>query len=76
MKYVIEMSTKFKKDYQLAKKRGYDIRLLKEVIELLAEGKCFPKSILTMHLAAIMPEAGSVIFCPIGCLFTELRKSF
>lgn len=39
MKYVIEMSTKFKKDYQLAKKRGYDIRLLKEVVELLAEGK-------------------------------------
>lgn len=43
MKYVIEMSTKFKKDYQLAKKRGYDIRLLKEVIELLAEGKVLPE---------------------------------
>ena len=43
MKYVIEMSTKFKKDYKLAKKRGYDIRLLKEVIELLAEGKVLPE---------------------------------
>ena len=63
MKYVIEMSTKFKKDYQLAKKRGYDIRLLKEVIELLAEGKCFPKSILTMHLAAIMPYFARLAAC-------------
>lgn len=43
MKYVIEMSTKFKKDYKLAKKRGCDIRLLKEVIELLAEGKVLPE---------------------------------
>lgn len=39
MKYVIEVSAKFKKDYKLAKKRGYDIRLLQEVIDLLADGK-------------------------------------
>ena len=43
MKYVIEMSTKFKKYYQSAKKRDYDIRLLQEVVELLAEGKVLPE---------------------------------
>ena len=43
MKYTIEMSTKFKKDYKLAKKRGYDMALLKEVIDLLADGKTLPE---------------------------------
>ena len=43
MKYIIEMSTKFKKDYKLAKKRGYDTNLLKEVIDILAEGETLPE---------------------------------
>lgn len=43
MKYTIEMSTKFKKDYKLAKKRGYDMALMKEVIDLLADGKTLPE---------------------------------
>ena len=43
MKYTIEMSTKFKKDYKLAKNRGYDMALLKEVIDLLADGKTLPE---------------------------------
>ena len=34
MKYTIEMSTKFKKDYKLAKKRGYDIIERKKYINL------------------------------------------
>ncbi len=47
MKYVIEMSTKFKKDYKLAKKRGYDTNPLKEVIVFLLKVKHCPKSIAT-----------------------------
>ena len=43
MKYTIEMSTKFKKDYKLARKRGYDITLLREVIDLLADGETLPE---------------------------------
>lgn len=37
-KYKIKWSTKFKKDYKLAIKRGYDIDLLDEVIRLIAKG--------------------------------------
>lgn len=33
------MSSKFKKDYKLAKKRGYDITRLKRVIDILANGE-------------------------------------
>lgn len=43
MKYQIEMSTKFKKDYKRAIKRGYDIKLLQQVVALLAEGKELPQ---------------------------------
>ncbi len=42
MKYQIEMSTKFKKDYKLAIKRGYNDILLKEVISILANGEVLP----------------------------------
>ncbi len=43
MKYYIEMSTKFKKDYKLAMKRGYNAGLLKEVIDMLARGDILPE---------------------------------
>ena len=43
MKYQIEMSTRFKKDYKLAQKRGYNMNLLKEVIDILANGEQLPQ---------------------------------
>lgn len=42
MKYQIEMSTKFKRDYKLAIKRGYNDVLLKEVVAILANGDVLP----------------------------------
>ncbi len=39
----IKYQTAFKKDYKRIKKRGYDTRLLKKVIELLAERQELPK---------------------------------
>lgn len=40
--YTISFSTKFKKDYALCKKRGYDITKLEEVISLLAKNGKLP----------------------------------
>ena len=37
-KYRIKWSARFKKDYKLAMKRGYNIDLLDEVIRLIAKG--------------------------------------
>lgn len=42
MKYKIEISSKFKKDVKLIKKRGYALPQLKIVIDLLVEGKGLP----------------------------------
>ncbi len=40
--YKISFTNKFKKDYKLCKKRGYDIALLEEVISLLAKNGKLP----------------------------------
>ena len=36
--YEIKTTTKFEKDLKLIKKRGYDLKLLKEVINILSKG--------------------------------------
>jgi mRNA interferase YafQ len=43
MAYDIERTNRFKRDYKLAKKRGYDLSLLMDAIRILAEGKTLPK---------------------------------
>ena len=43
MKYEIQRTGKFKKDYKLAQKRGWDLGALRHVIELLANGKTLPE---------------------------------
>ena len=39
MIYSIKVTSKFKKDYKKLKKRGYNLQLLHDLIELLAAGK-------------------------------------
>lgn len=43
MKYEIVRTTRFKKDYNLAKKRGYNIENIKIVISILANGLELPR---------------------------------
>ena len=45
-KYKIERTSRFKKDYKLIKKRGYDIRLLQEIVSILVEGDTLPEKYL------------------------------
>lgn len=42
-KYNIVFTPTFKKDYKLVKKRGYDLKLLQEIVTLLSEGKSLPE---------------------------------
>lgn len=42
MKYEIERTPQFKKDYKLAEKQGLDLNKLKEVVTLLANGEPLP----------------------------------
>ena len=38
MKYQVKWTSRFKKEYRRAEKRGYDMELIDEVINLLAKG--------------------------------------
>ena len=39
----IVLSNRFKKDYKLAKKRGYDMKLLDEAVNIIASGNTLPE---------------------------------
>ena len=41
--YEIKATARFKKDIKLLQKRGYNIALLQQVIEILARGESLPK---------------------------------
>ena len=43
MKYTIERTSRFKRDYKLILKRKYNIKLLEEVIIILASGERLPE---------------------------------
>ena len=51
MKYVIRRTTQFKKDFKLAKKRGCDMALLKNVITMLANGEQLPSKYMNHFLS-------------------------
>jgi mRNA interferase YafQ len=40
--YEVKQTVQFKRDYRLAKKRGQDLKLVQEIILLLADGKPLP----------------------------------
>jgi mRNA interferase YafQ len=42
-RYEVKATTHFKKDYRLAKKRGQNIQLLREIIKKLANGEILPE---------------------------------
>ena len=63
-KYEIKNTTQFKKDYKLAKKRGLNIKLLKEVVSKLAN-----VNIKIICYQEIGVDIESVIYNQIGFLF-------
>ncbi|HDR51132.1 MAG TPA: type II toxin-antitoxin system YafQ family toxin [Mariniphaga anaerophila] len=49
--FKIHYTTKFKKDYKTISRRGYQLELLKEVIQRLAETGTLPKKFLPHKLS-------------------------
>ena len=43
VKYTVKVTTKFKRDYKLAIKRGRNIQLLEDVVAALAQGIALPE---------------------------------
>ena len=43
MKYNVEMTSSFKHDYKVVKKRGCDLKLLFKVVDILSKGETLPE---------------------------------
>lgn len=54
--YEIKATARFKKDIKLLQKRGYNIALLQQVIEILARGESLPKKYADHGLNGVWSE--------------------
>ena len=50
MKYRIERTTQFKKDFKLAEKQGMDMTKLADAVRILADGEMLPREYLDHEL--------------------------
>lgn len=74
MKYRIEATNRFRKDYKLAMKRGFKIELLDDVIRKLAAGIPLPEKTKITRSRATLSDSEGAISRPIGCSFTVSRS--
>jgi len=68
------MSTRFKKDYKLAQRRGYNMNLLKEVIDILANGDQLPEKYLDHPLSGDYKESRECHIEPDWLLIYRIEK--
>lgn len=66
MTYHVKPSNQFKKDLKTIQKRGYNLTLLTEVIQLLADGQKLPEKTEIILSRATLPDAANVILQRIG----------
>ena len=59
-------SQKFNRYVKLAIKRGYNIQLLDDVVEMIAEQQLLQRNIKITNLLEIIPAVGSVTLPPTG----------
>ena len=59
-------SQKFNRDVKLAIKRGYNIQLLDDVVEMIAEQQLLPPEYKDYKLIGIIPAVGNVTLPPTG----------
>ena len=67
----IVLSNRFKKDLKLAKKRGYNLDLLNDVVDMLARQETLPEKNVTILLPVTISDSGNATYNPTGFLFTE-----
>lgn len=70
----IRYQSAFKKDYKRIKKRGYDIRLLKQVIEILQEQKPLDKRYLDHPLTGDLAGCRECHIAPDWLLVYEINQ--
>ena len=72
-KLAIKATSKFKKDYKAAIKRGLDISLLEAIIKKLANQEPLPPENRDHQLSGIGLTLGNAIFFLTGYLYTKSK---
>lgn len=67
MKYTVKPTSKFQKDLKRIQKRGYDMRLMTDIIKKLAMVKYYRRRIEIIIFQEIIVIAENVILLLIGC---------
>jgi mRNA interferase YafQ len=67
----IRYSSRFKKDFKTIVKRGYDVNLLEEIINILVQGKPLPKKYRDHPLAGNYGGHVNAILLLIGCSYIK-----
>ena len=71
----IKYQTVFKKDYKRIVKRGYDIRLLEEVISILAENRPLPQKYRDHSLSGDYSGCRECHITPDWLLIYQIREN-
>ena len=75
-KYDIAVTTQFRKDYRLAKKRGLKMEVLAEVVTLLAKGEALPEKNRDYSLSGNWIGHRECHVLPDWLLFTASKKMY
>ena len=67
MKYTVKPTSKFQKDLKRIQKRGYDMRLMTDIIKKLQMVKYYRRRIEIIIFQEIIVIAENVILLLIGC---------
>lgn len=70
----IRYHSSFRKDYKRIQKRGYDLSLLKTVVEKLASGKALPRKYLDHPLKGAYAGCRECHIAPDWLLVYEIRQ--
>jgi hypothetical protein len=77
--FEVKYTTRFKKDYKLLKKRGYDMNKLLDVIDILREGSELPPQYKDHPLHVLSSVANTdrpsaAVFCYNTVLWQKIRQ--
>lgn len=75
MKYQLKPTSKFKQDLKTAKKRGYDLSLLQDVLEILASGEPLPEKYRDHNLLGNYKGCRECHITPDWLLIYEVSES-
>lgn len=75
MKYMVKPTKRFAKDLRIAKKRGYDISLLTDIVRLLSDGIALPAKNLDHPLKGALSGCRECHIAPDWLLIYEVDST-